>query len=74
MAPGDMTSNTPVDCLLEGADVAVTLLYVLPGRPLPSPLPEHDLIFVAIGESSANQVLLRQLKDLPHDFGQARGE
>ena len=30
-----MTSNTPVDCLLEGADVDVTLLYVLPGSPAP---------------------------------------
>ena len=64
MAPGDMTSNTPVDCLLEDSDVAVTLLYVLPGQPLPSPLPEHDVVFVAIGESSDNQVLLRQLGDL----------
>ena len=35
MAPGDMTSNTPVDCLLEDSDVAVTLLYVLPGQPAP---------------------------------------
>jgi glutathione synthase/RimK-type ligase-like ATP-grasp enzyme len=65
MAPGDMTSNTPVDCLLEDADVTLTLLYVVPGRPLPATLPEHDLIFVAIGESSANQVLLRQLGELP---------
>ena len=65
MAPGDMTSNTPVDCLLEGADINVTLLYVLPDRPLPSPLPDHDVIFVAIGESSANQILLRQLGELP---------
>lgn len=64
MAPGDMTSNTPVDCLLEGSDIAVTLLYVLPGQPLPEPLPEHDVIFVAIGESTENQVLLRQLGDL----------
>ena len=56
MAPGDMTSNTPVDCLLEGADINVTLLYVLP---------DHDVIFVAIGESSANQILLRQLGELP---------
>ncbi len=55
MAPGDMTSNTPVDCLLEGADIKVTLLYVLPGRPLPTPLPDHDVIFVAIGESSATR-------------------
>ena len=64
MAPGDMTSNTPVDCLLEGSDVAVTLLYILPHQPLP-PLPEHDVVFVAIGESSENQILLQQLADLP---------
>src|SRR5215470_6618761 len=51
MAPGDMTSNTPVDCLLERSDVDVTLVYVLPDRPLP-PLPEHDVVFIAIGESS----------------------
>lgn len=65
MAPGDMTSNTPVDCLLESADVQIKLLYVLPGRPLPAPLPDHDAIFVAIGISSANQVLLGQLAELP---------
>ena len=64
MAPGDMTSNTPFDCLLEGSDFDVTLLYVLPGRALPDPLPPHDVVFVAIGESSANHVLLRQLFDL----------
>ncbi len=66
MAPGDMTSNTPVDCLLEGADVRLTLVYVLPGRPLPTPLPDHDVVFVAVGESSANQILLGQLAELPH--------
>jgi glutathione synthase/RimK-type ligase-like ATP-grasp enzyme len=64
MAPGDMTSNTPVDCLLEGSEVAVTLLYVLRDQPLP-PLPEHDVVFVAIGESRENQSLLHQLADLP---------
>ena len=61
MAPGDMTANTPVDCLLEGSDVAVTLVYVLPGEPLPRPLPEHDLVMVAVGESDDNQLLLQQL-------------
>jgi glutathione synthase/RimK-type ligase-like ATP-grasp enzyme len=64
MAPGDMTANTPVDCLLEDTDIDVTLLYVVPGKPLPATLPEHDLIFVAIGESDRNQVLLRQLERL----------
>ncbi len=61
MAPGDMTANTPVDCLLQDSDVAVTLLYVLPGEPLARPLPEHDLVMVAIGESEQNQLLLQQL-------------
>lgn len=61
MAPGDMTANTPVDCLLEDSDVEITLVYMVPDQPLPAPLPEHDLIFVAIGESDQNQALLRQL-------------
>jgi len=64
MAPGDMTANTPVDCLLEDTDIEITLLYVLPGHPLPDILPDHDLIFVAIGESEQGQVLLRQLDGL----------
>ena len=33
--PGDMTANTPLDCLLEGSDVETIQLYVTPGRPLP---------------------------------------
>lgn len=64
MAPGDMTANTPVDCLLEDIDIEVTMLYVLPDRPLPRPLPDHDLIFVAIGQSDGSQPLLRLLSGL----------
>ena len=64
MAPGDMTANTPVDCLLEDTDVEITMLYVLPGHPLPAALPDHDLVFVAIGESEQGQLLLRQLDGL----------
>ncbi len=64
MAPGDMTANTPVDCLLEDTDIGVTLLYLLPGRPFPESLPDHDLIFIAIGESDQSQALLGQLEGL----------
>jgi glutathione synthase/RimK-type ligase-like ATP-grasp enzyme len=64
MAPGDMTSNTPVDCLLENSNFEQTLVYALPGRMLPAPLPDHDVVFVAVGESPPNQVLLRQLVNL----------
>src|SRR5208283_818435 len=61
MAPGDMTANTPVDCMLEDTDVAVTQLYAVPGQAPPTPLPDHDLIFVAVGESDRSQALLQQL-------------
>jgi len=64
MAPGDMTANTPVDCLLEDADIEVTMFYLVPGRALPVVLPDHDLIFVAIGHSDQNDDLLLQLHGL----------
>ena len=61
MAPGDMTANTPIDCMLEGADIELTMLYVVEGNPMPESLPDHDLIFIAMGESDQNQILLSQL-------------
>lgn len=60
-APGDMTANTHLDLLLENTDVELHLVYVQQGRPLPDPLPEHDLVFVAIGESPASRALLSQV-------------
>ena len=64
MAPGEMTANTPVDCLLEDSDVEITMFYVVPNRPLPESLPDHDLILVAIGESDESGALLDQLAGL----------
>ncbi|HYL81270.1 MAG TPA: hypothetical protein VEU07_10690, partial [Candidatus Acidoferrum sp.] len=64
VAPGDLMANTPLEFLLEGSDVALDLLYVVPGRPLPSPLPEHDLAFVAVGESDENRPVLEELARL----------
>ena len=51
MKPGDMQDNTPVDFLLEDSDVVLYVLYAAPGLPLPEALPDHDLVFVAAGES-----------------------
>ncbi len=62
--PGDMTSITHLDCLLEDSDVELLMLYARPGLPLPSPLPEHDLIFIVIGESDPNRPLLEQIAPL----------
>jgi glutathione synthase/RimK-type ligase-like ATP-grasp enzyme len=63
-APGDIGANTPLEFLLEGAAVELHTLYVVPGMPLPSDIPEHDLAFVAAGESDANRGVLDEIARL----------
>ncbi len=60
---GDLMANTPLDFLLEGADVELISLYVVPGEPIPEP-PEHDVAFLAIGESEANRAALDAIEPL----------
>jgi hypothetical protein len=60
MAPGDFMANTPLEFLLEGSDINLDMLYVLPGQPLP-PIPEHDIAIVAVGESDANRPVLAEI-------------
>src|SRR5208282_6072600 len=43
------------------SDVALDILYVGAHLPLPSSLPEHDVLFVAVGESEENIPLLQEL-------------
>jgi len=57
VTPGDLMANTPLDFLLEDAKVELISLYVVPGEPIPEP-PEHDVAFLAIGESEANRAAL----------------
>ena len=64
MAPGDLMTNTPLDLLLEGSDVALDMLFLAPGLPLPQSLPEHDVLFVAIGESDRNRPLLAEIEEI----------
>ena len=61
MGPGDLMTNAPLEFLLEGSDVSLEMLYLEPGQPLPPVLPQHDLVFVALGESERNRALLEQL-------------
>jgi glutathione synthase/RimK-type ligase-like ATP-grasp enzyme len=61
MAPGDLMANAPLPFLFENADVSLTMLYLLPGVPMPAELPAHDLAFIAISDSSQNHALLEQL-------------
>jgi len=61
LGAGDLMSNTPLEFLLETSDVALELLFVSPDLPLPPLLPEHNVLFVAVGECDENAVLLQEL-------------
>src|SRR5712692_7444747 len=64
MAPGDFMANAPLEFLLDGSDVTLDLFFVVPGSPPPAVVPEHDLAIVAVGESDANQEVLRDVARL----------
>jgi hypothetical protein len=61
MAPGHYLANMPIEFLLDGSSVSLDMVYAMPGMPLPQPLPDHDVAFVAVAESDENQPLLREL-------------
>ncbi|BAM88631.1 conserved hypothetical protein [Bradyrhizobium oligotrophicum S58] len=60
-ASTDMGSNTPIEFLLEETDIALMLLYVVPGAELPSPLPAHDVAIVIASDSEDCQHALREI-------------
>lgn len=61
LAPGDLMTNTPLEFLVEGSDISLHMLYVGEGLPSVPALPEHDLLFVAIGESTRTDPILEEL-------------
>jgi hypothetical protein len=63
VAAADIGANTPLEFLLEGSDIALTMAYALPGRALPNDLPDHDLAFVAIAATPTNRRLLADLEE-----------
>lgn len=62
MGPGDLMSNSPIEFLLEDADVALDIVYVSHDLDLPEVLPEHDVLFIAIAESKENVPLLNKIE------------
>jgi hypothetical protein len=57
----DMGGNTPIEFLLEGSDVELTTLYVVPGTGLPQPLPPHDVAIVVASDSAECRDALRDI-------------
>jgi glutathione synthase/RimK-type ligase-like ATP-grasp enzyme len=59
LAPGDFMANTPLEFLFEGSGVNVDFLYVRTESDLQPP--PHDIAFVAVAESRANQKILAMI-------------
>jgi hypothetical protein len=51
MAPGDLMVNTPLEFITGAINVRLDLLYLLPDRPLPPVIPDHDVAFFAVSEA-----------------------
>ena len=60
---GPISANIPVEFLIEDYDVELTLLYIVPGMPLP-PLPDHDLAIVLVAESEPARPVLAEIERL----------
>jgi hypothetical protein len=75
---GDFMANTPIDFLLEGSNAELTTFYVDGALPSPAQLPEHDVAFLAIGQSDDNNRLLEKLENAfrgwPHPVINRRAE
>jgi hypothetical protein len=57
----DMGGNTPIDFLLEGSDIELKTLYIVPGCDLPVPLPEHDVAIVIASDSPQSTAALAEM-------------
>ena len=69
MTPGLLVDNLPLDPLQADSDVELIQHYVVAeGITDPASLPEHDLLFVAVGESDRTQTLLARLEGQLRDW------
>ena len=64
VAPIDLGGNTPIEFLLEGSDIELYTLYIVPGKRLPAQLPAHDIAFVAVPDLDETQAVLAEIDQL----------
>jgi len=68
MVPGDLSANTPLECLLENSDIDLIFYYLSDGKPLALPVPDHDVVLVALSEADQNHGVLTALEKLLADW------
>ena len=64
VAEGDFMANTPIDFLMRGSNAVLMLYYIDSQTRDLRDLPEHDVAFIAIGESETNVPVLANLERL----------
>jgi glutathione synthase/RimK-type ligase-like ATP-grasp enzyme len=64
MCPGVVGDNTPLEFLVENSDIDLKFLYLAPDTFLPSGIPDHDILFVAVGHSERRLDVLNWLANL----------
>jgi hypothetical protein len=62
VTPGNIQSNTPLECLLEVSDVELLFHFVTVGDQPLAVVPAHDVLFVGVSDSDANHALLQALE------------
>ena len=62
MVPGDLSANTPLECLMENSDIDLIFYYLSLDEPLALPIPEHDVLLVALSEGDENLALIEILE------------
>jgi len=67
-APMDIGGNTPLEFLLQDSDIALATFYVVPGMPLPSPMPDHDVAIVVAPDGDAARPSMQLIKALVADW------
>jgi hypothetical protein len=58
-AATDMGSNMPIEFLLDGSDIELMTLYVMPDIGWPASLPDHDIVIVIASDSEECRDALR---------------
>jgi hypothetical protein len=60
-AATDMGSNMPIEFLLDGSDIELMTLYVMPDIGWPASLPDHDIAIVIASDSEECRDALRRI-------------
>jgi hypothetical protein len=71
VTPGNLMANTPIEFLVENANIVLDVLYLSADSPLPDLLPQHDIAFIAVAEADENKALLDRLTKALHHWPRA---